>query len=91
MTDSAAERIDHLRTEIRRLDHRYYVNAVSEVTDLEYDRLLAELKALEQQHPEHRSPDSPTSELATHRSNIWSSCRIESRCCRSTTPTAAKN
>ena len=31
--------------------------------DLEYDRLLEELKQLEQEHPELRSPDSPTQRI----------------------------
>ena len=46
--------------EIRRLDHLYYVEANPAVTDLEYDRLLEELKRLESDHPELQSPDSPT-------------------------------
>ncbi|TWU24366.1 DNA ligase [Novipirellula galeiformis] len=55
-----AKRVAELRTEIRRLDHLYYVEATSEVTDLQYDRLLEELKRLETEHPELASADSPT-------------------------------
>ena len=60
MNDSIAERVEHLRSEIRRLDHLYYVEATPAVTDLQYDRLLEELKQLEADHPELRTPDSPT-------------------------------
>ena len=60
MATSVAKRIDELRTEIRRLDHLYYVEANPEVTDLRYDELLAELEQLEHDHPELRSDDSPT-------------------------------
>ena len=60
MPDSAASRVEQLRKEIRRLDHLYYVAASPAVTDLEYDRLLEELKQLEADHPELQSPDSPT-------------------------------
>ena len=60
MSDPAAERVDELRAEIRRLDHLYYVEAKPAVTDLEYDRLLEELRRLEDEHPELRSADSPT-------------------------------
>jgi DNA ligase (NAD+) len=60
MADSAVRRVEQLRSEIRRLDHLYYVEAKPAVTDLEYDRLLTELKRLEEEHPELQSPDSPT-------------------------------
>lgn len=60
MTSSAAKRIEQLRTEIRRLDHLYYVEATPSVSDLQYDKLLEELKKLEQEHPDLQSLDSPT-------------------------------
>ncbi len=55
-----AARVEELRAEIRRLDHLYYVEARPAVTDLEYDRLLEELKRLEEENPQLQSPDSPT-------------------------------
>ncbi len=63
MTSSAATRIKKLRTEIRRLDHLYYVAAAPAVSDLEYDRLMSELKQLEEDNPELRSLDSPTQRI----------------------------
>ncbi|MGB0597052.1 MAG: DNA ligase LigA-related protein, partial [Rubripirellula sp.] len=63
MNSSAADRIEALRAEIRRLDRLYYVEAKPAVSDLEYDQLLAELKELESDHPELHSPDSPTQRI----------------------------
>ncbi len=60
MASTEAKRVDELVTEIRRLDHLYYVEAKPAVSDLQYDRLLQELVRLETAHPELRSPDSPT-------------------------------
>ena len=51
---------DKLRAEIDRHNHLYYVLDSPEVTDAEYDRLMRRLEALEQEHPELLTPDSPT-------------------------------
>jgi DNA ligase (NAD+) len=56
----AAQRIEQLRREIRRHDRLYYVEARPEISDREYDRLLERLRRLEDEHPDLRSPDSPT-------------------------------
>lgn len=61
-TDPAHE-IARLRDEIRRHDQKYYVEAAPEITDLEYDRLLASLNALEADHPRLITPDSPTQRI----------------------------
>jgi DNA ligase (NAD+) len=60
MTPSPAAQIERLREEVRRHDYLYYVEAKPEISDLEYDRLLERLKALEAQHPDLVTPDSPT-------------------------------
>lgn len=57
---SAGHRVEELRREIRRHDRLYYVDAQPEISDREYDRLYAELRELEDEHPELRTPDSPT-------------------------------
>lgn len=54
------ERIRWLRQEIRRHEYLYYVLAKPEISDFEFDQLMAELKALEAAHPELVTPDSPT-------------------------------
>jgi DNA ligase (NAD+) len=56
----ATKRIAELRALIRHHDQKYYVEAAPEISDLEYDRLLAELDALERKHPELATADSPT-------------------------------
>ncbi|MCB1863964.1 MAG: NAD-dependent DNA ligase LigA [Chromatiales bacterium] len=56
----AAARIAALRTEINDHNHRYYVLDAPSISDIEYDRLLRELQALEAEHPESVTPDSPT-------------------------------
>ncbi|MFM8434227.1 MAG: DNA ligase LigA-related protein, partial [Planctomycetia bacterium] len=60
MTASAAKRIAALRDEIRRHDRLYYVEARPEISDRDYDRLLEELRGLEDRHPDLVAPDSPT-------------------------------
>ena len=57
---SPATRAAQLRAELQRLAHRYYVLDDPEVPDAEYDRLFQELQALETEHPELLSADSPT-------------------------------
>ena len=57
---TAAERIEHLRHEIRRHEELYYVQAAPEISDADFDTLMHELKALEAAHPELLTPDSPT-------------------------------
>jgi len=55
-----AERARELRRELERHNHRYYVLDDPEVSDADYDALLDELRALERENPDLRTPDSPT-------------------------------
>ena len=57
---SIAARIARLRAQIEQHNHRYYVLDDPSVSDAEYDQLFRELQALEAQHPELLTPDSPT-------------------------------
>ena len=57
---TASQRIDQLRQEIRRHEELYYVQAAPEISDADFDKLIHDLKALETQHPELLTPDSPT-------------------------------
>jgi DNA ligase (NAD+) len=52
--------MEDLRRQIEYHNHRYYIEASPEVTDLEFDRLLEELKRLESEHPDLVTPSSPT-------------------------------
>ena len=56
----AEKRIIELRRELERHNKLYYVYDSPEITDYEYDMLMQELKALESEHPELITPDSPT-------------------------------
>jgi DNA ligase (NAD+) len=49
-----------LAEEVREHQFRYYVRDAPIVTDAEFDQLLRRLAGLEEQHPELRTPDSPT-------------------------------
>lgn len=61
MDDAAErERILALREEIRGHDRRYHVLDRPTISDVAYDRLVRELRALEARHPELSAPDSPT-------------------------------
>jgi DNA ligase (NAD+) len=53
-------RWQQLAEEVREHQFRYYVKDAPIVSDAEFDKLLKELAALEDRHPELRVPDSPT-------------------------------
>ena len=53
-------RIDALKRELERHNHAYYVLDQPTVPDAEYDHLFRELQALESDHPDLRTADSPT-------------------------------
>ena len=54
------KRIDTLRAEIRKHNYQYHVLNAPLISDYEYDRLMMELQAIESEHPELITPDSPT-------------------------------
>lgn len=54
------ERIKELQEKLNRYNHEYHVLDNPSVPDSEYDKLLHELIALEEKHPEYRSATSPT-------------------------------
>ncbi|HUE95438.1 MAG TPA: hypothetical protein VMN39_02205, partial [Longimicrobiaceae bacterium] len=58
--ESAAARAAELRDVLTRANYEYYVLDRPTFSDPEYDRLFRELRALEDAHPELRTPDSPT-------------------------------
>jgi DNA ligase (NAD+) len=60
MARDPARRIAQLARELEEHNYRYHVLADPRVSDREYDRLMQELQALEQAHPELRRSDSPT-------------------------------
>jgi DNA ligase (NAD+) len=60
MSVEIRKEIEHLRAEIDRHNELYYQKAEPEISDYEFDQLLERLKALENEHPELVTPDSPT-------------------------------
>ncbi len=64
MAETVQKKIEQLRRQIRRHDHLYYVLNLPEITDRQYDSLFAELKKLEEQHPDLVTPDSPTQRVS---------------------------
>src|ERR1700691_6439527 len=55
-----AAQAEKLHDEINRANYRYYVLDDPEISDAEYDQLLRKLEALEREHPELATSDSPT-------------------------------
>jgi len=55
-----ADKAEHLREQLRHHEYLYYVLDQPEISDAEYDRMMRDLKALEEAHPELSAPDSPT-------------------------------
>ncbi|MCV7222074.1 NAD-dependent DNA ligase LigA [Mycolicibacterium elephantis] len=53
-------RWQELAEEVREHQFRYYIRDAPIISDAEFDELFRELEALEEEHPELRTPDSPT-------------------------------
>jgi len=76
------EKINSLREKINYHNYLYYAKETPELQDYEYDTLFRELKALELEHPELITPDSPTQrvgstpsekfEQVTHKHRLYS-------------------
>jgi DNA ligase (NAD+) len=60
----AKRRVEELREQISHHDYRYYVLDEPEVSDAEYDELMREVRALEEEFPELITPDSPTQRVS---------------------------
>jgi len=83
---SPAERVKKLRAEIAYHNHRYYTLDAPEISDASYDKLMKELLALEAEHPELVTKDSPTQrvggavldkfEKVTHRQQMLSLANV---------------
>ena len=60
MSTTIQQRIEELKEQLNRWSHEYYVEDKPTATDAEYDKAYHELVALEAEHPEFVTPDSPT-------------------------------
>jgi DNA ligase (NAD+) len=72
-----AERAAELRALVAHHDERYYLFDSPEITDAEYDALKRELLALEAEHPELATPDSPTLAVGAAPSGLFAEVRHE--------------
>jgi DNA ligase (NAD+) len=54
------KKLESLREKIRHHEYRYYVLDDPEISDLDFDKLMQQLKDLESSHPDLITPDSPT-------------------------------
>jgi DNA ligase (NAD+) len=64
MAEDIAKRIADLRNEIARHDRLYYVDNAPQISDGQYDKLFAQLRKLETEHPELITTDSPTQRVS---------------------------
>ncbi|MDO8448275.1 MAG: NAD-dependent DNA ligase LigA [Rhodoferax sp.] len=67
--------VEQLRRALHEHAHRYYVLDEPTVPDAEYDRLFQELQAIEAQHPELVTPDSPTQRVGGRALDEFASVR----------------
>lgn len=58
-------RIQELRDILNEANRKYYVDNSPVLSDYEFDMLLKELEALEDEHPEQRTSDSPTQRVGS--------------------------
>ena len=70
MSDSA--RYAWLKDELASLDHAYYVLDDPKLPDVEYDKLYRELLAIEQEHPDWITSDSPSQRVSGQASELFS-------------------
>ena len=60
MADKLISRYEELKAQINFHNHRYHVLDAPVISDLEFDKLLNELKQIESDHPQWITSDSPT-------------------------------
>ena len=69
------ERVSELRASLDYHNHRYFVLDAPEVSDAQYDVLMRHLRALEAQHPELVTPQSPTQRVGAEPSSGFAQAR----------------
>lgn len=70
--DALQQKINSLRQKIQEHNYRYYILDAPSITDAEYDRLFESLKAIEKEHPELVTRDSPTQRVGAKPSKEFS-------------------
>lgn len=69
----ARDRVNELRATLRKADRAYYVDADPTMADVEYDKLMRELVALEEQYPSLLTDDSPSQRVGGEPIDAFSS------------------
>ena len=72
---SAVERAAALRAQLDEANYRYHVLDEPNLPDAEYDALMRELEAVEADHPDLRTPDSPTQRVGAAPSRAFAEVR----------------
>lgn len=67
------KKINELRETLCYHSARYYNDDAPEIEDYEYDMMMRELKALEEEYPEYDTPDSPTKKVGGKADNTFES------------------
>ncbi len=75
--ESIEQQLTELRTTLRHHEYLYHVLDNPEIPDAEYDRLMRELRALEEAHPELITPDSPTQRVGAAPLSAFTQVRHE--------------
>lgn len=75
----AREKHAQLAEQIEEHRFRYYVNDAPVISDADFDKLLRSLESLEEEHPELRTPDSPTQKVAGAYETDFTSVQHRSR------------
>jgi DNA ligase (NAD+) len=73
--ESAAQAAARLRAELEQHNVRYYVYDEPSISDAEYDGLMRQLEALEAEHPELVTPESPTQRVGAAPVSAFGSVR----------------
>ena len=70
-----SHRYEELKAQVNFHNYRYHVLDAPIISDLEYDRLLNELKQIEADHPDWVAPDSPTQRAGSKLANRFEKIR----------------
>lgn len=65
MNNNILERVNFLKDEINKHNYLYYVEDNPSISDYDYDMMFKELQKLEAEHPELKTPDSPTQRVGS--------------------------
>lgn len=74
--EEVKEKIEKLRSELRRHSYLYYVLERPEITDYEFDHMYRALVDLEKEYPELVTPDSPTQRVGAKASEDFQKVRF---------------